>query len=122
MKSRILLAAAALLLASAATAHTPPGDLMQKKTARAQNILRSLAMADLAAVKAEADSLEAITVAAGFEDKSDTYAAYGKEFLRLVRELGREAARKNLAGSYYQFTRMTSVCFSCHEHIRDEKK
>ena len=106
----------------AAFAPGPSSDLMQKKTVHAQNILKQLALGDLAAVKTEAHALEALTVKAGFEGQSESYAEYGKEFLRLVRALGKDAENGNFAGSYYQFTRMTSVCFSCHEHIRDVGK
>lgn len=100
----------------------PPSDLMKQKTVHAQNILKYLALGDLGAVKAEADALEALTTEAGFEGKTESYAEYGKEFLRLVGALGKDAENRNFAGSYYQFTRMTSVCFSCHEHIRDAGK
>jgi hypothetical protein len=106
----------------AAVTSSTTGDLMKKKTEHAQNILKYLALGDLASVKSEADKLEKLTTEAGFEDKSETYAEYGKEFLRLVRDLSKDAGNENLAGSYYQFTRMTSVCFSCHEHIRDAAK
>lgn len=108
----------------AMTAHTPPfpSELMKKKTEHAQNILKYLALGDLGKVKSEADQLEKLTTDAGFEGKSEQYAEYGKEFLKLVNNLSKDAANGNLAGSYYQFTRMTSVCFSCHEHIRDAGK
>jgi len=111
-----------LLVASciAAGFSTPaPSDLMKKKTVHAQNILKYLALGDLKNVRSEADSLDRLMAESGFEEKPGRYAEYGREFLKLVKELSAEAGNGNLAGSYYRFTRMTSVCFSCHEHIRD---
>ena len=114
---------AAVLCATAfmlsAMAPSPlPDELMKKKTEHAQAILKQLALADLKAVKAEAEALERLTREGGFDHKTDRYSEYGREFLRITRELISEAGKNNMAGSYYQFTRMTSVCFSCHEHIR----
>ncbi|MBI5648086.1 MAG: hypothetical protein HY962_14235 [Ignavibacteriae bacterium] len=111
----------ALVTIAALTGMAPapePSDLMKKKTEHAQNILRQLALADLKAVKAEAEALERLVRETGFEKETARYAEYGREFLRIVKELEVEAGKQNMAGSYYQFTRMTSVCFSCHEHIR----
>jgi hypothetical protein len=126
MLHRILVPIAVLLCATigdaAAVRHSASSDLMQRKTEHAQRILKYLAMGRLDSVRVEADKLEATTTQAGFDGKSDQYANYGKEFIRLTRELSKEAANGNLAGSYYQFTRMTSVCFSCHEHIRDAER
>ena len=111
----------AISLLGATSFHdTAASELMKKKTEHAQAILKYLAVADLPQVKAEADAIEKLTLEAGFEGKSEKYADYGREFLRVVRELSAEAGRNNMAGSYYQFTRMTSVCFSCHEHIRGD--
>jgi hypothetical protein len=106
------------LLGASALTPPDPSELMKKKTEHAQAILKSLALADLPAVKKEAEAIEKLTVEAGFSNASEKYADYGREFLRIVRELIKEADNKNMAGSYYQFTRLTSVCFSCHEHLR----
>jgi hypothetical protein len=110
------------LLGAASVGGPSPSELMKKKTEHAQSILRYLAIADLQSVKKEADALEKLTVEAGFDGKSDKYGDYGREFLRIVRELAAEAGRNNMAGSYYQFSRMTGVCFSCHEHLRGESR
>ncbi|MDH7516434.1 MAG: hypothetical protein QHI48_11245 [Bacteroidota bacterium] len=91
---------------------------MKLKTAHAQEILRYLALGDLEMVKKEAEELERVTVEAGFDGKDEEYRGYGREFLRTVRRLTLEAANGNLAGAYYQFSRMTGVCFACHEHMR----
>ena len=110
------------LLGAASIGGPSPSELMKKKTEHAQSILRHLATADLASVRKEAEAIEKLTVEAGFDGKSDKYGDYGREFLRIVRELGAEAGRNNMAGSYYQFSRMTGVCFSCHEHLRGESR
>ncbi|MBL0176493.1 MAG: hypothetical protein IPP94_14715 [Ignavibacteria bacterium] len=106
------------LLGASSLTPPDPSELMKKKTEHAQSILKALALADLPLVKKEAEAIEKLTVEAGFANTSEKYADYGREFLRIVRELIKEAENKNMAGSYYQFTRMTSVCFSCHEHLR----
>ena len=95
-------------------------DLMKKKTDHSANILRYLALGDLAKVEYEAGALARITREAGFENRGEHYAEYGEEFLKIVRALEKEATDRNMAGSYYEFSRMTGMCFSCHEHLRDE--
>ena len=95
--------------------------LMEDKTLHAQNILKHLAEADLGKVKAEAESLEDVTRQVGFANESEEYQEYGQQFLRIVRALKSEAAQGNLAGSYYQFSRMTGVCFACHDNLRDKR-
>ncbi len=110
-----LLLVALLFLTGAAM----ESELMKQKTDHASNILRYLALGDLAKVEYEAGALSRITRDAGFEDQGEHYAEYGEEFLRIVRALEKEAAERNMAGSYYEFSRMTGMCFSCHEHLRD---
>jgi hypothetical protein len=112
---------ALFVVAATTLSSSPPSDLMEKKTERAQSILRNLALGDLAAVERDAAAIEKLTTDAGFGGKGEEYADYGNEFLRITRELKHEAGRKNLAGAYYQFTRMTAVCFSCHQHLRDAR-
>ncbi len=114
----ILFLASSMLLS--ASRPDPPSELMEKKSQHAQNILKYLAMADLPTVAREAEQMKKITEEAGFSDKSEKYEEYGREFLKSVSELKRSAESGNLAGSYYQFSRMTSICFSCHEHIRNK--
>jgi hypothetical protein len=120
-----LLGGAALLAGvSLLTAQQDGGlsdDLMETKTRHAQNILRGLALGDLTFVSNEAQALEDVTVDAGFDSKPVRHADYGREFLKSVRELKKEAGNRNFAGSYYQFSRMTGLCFTCHEHIREHK-
>ena len=104
------------------TQHATAGaasDLMEAKTMHAQNIFRHLAEADLGKVRDEAAELEHITLEAGFDTQSGTYEEYGEHFLRIVRALKTEAEQGSLAGSYYEFSRMTGVCFACHDHLRD---
>ena len=94
-------------------------DLMERKTRRAESILRGLALGDLEMVGAQAAALEKLTIEADYEHRGDRFADYGRSFLHTVRSLKKEAINGNLAGTYYQFTRMTGLCFSCHEHLRD---
>ena len=116
--------AAAIVLPLALTLSGQPesSNVMEQKTRHAQNILRHLAEADLSKVNEDAVSLERATLDAGFANMTDEYRDYGQQFLRVVRELRTESARGNLAGSYYQFSRMTGVCFACHEHLREKAK
>lgn len=113
--ARVRTAAAEALAPSALS----PSPLMEQKTLHAQEILRYLAKGDLKKVAAEAAALDKVTSNAGFDGKSDLYAAYGEEFLNQVRGLKKMADENNAAGAYYYFTRMTGVCFSCHEHVRN---
>lgn len=101
------------------TASAGNSDLMKQKSDHAANILRYLALGDLAKVEYEAGALARITRNAGFENRGEHYAEYGEQFLKIVRALRKEAADRNMAGSYYEFSRMTGMCFSCHEHLRD---
>jgi hypothetical protein len=101
---------------------TRPSDLMKKKSEHAQAIFKYLAQGDLERVQSEAESLEKIISDAGFEGKSKQYAEYGRELLRTVKELKNTAAKKNFTGAYFQFSRMSSVCFSCHEHLRETRE
>ncbi|GEM_PF-1442876 len=121
MKKLILLAAPALLLAlTAMNYETPsePGDKMKEKIRHAQEMLKNLALGDMPAVKNDAEALLRISEGMATPGKSPVYGEYEKEYIRILRELIKESEKQNLAGSYYQFTRMTSVCFSCHEHMR----
>jgi hypothetical protein len=116
---RVLLFGAVVVAAFSVPFVRPaPNSLMLTKTKHAQEILRFLAQGNLQQVAKEAEALEMVTTEAGFDGKSDLYAAYGDEFLNQVRGLKKMANEKNTAGSYYYFTRITGVCFSCHEHVR----
>jgi hypothetical protein len=97
-------------------------DLMKKKTEHAQAIFKYLALGDLGSVQKEAAALEKVVTEAGFNGKSEKYKEYGNELVKIIKALEEMSAKKNAAGSYYQFTRMSAVCFSCHEHIRDKKE
>lgn len=118
--TRFTLVLAVLLLAS--TTSIASGDLMKEKTEHAERMFRNLALGDLATVKEEADKLEKLTIKADFAAMGKEYEEYATEFLKIVRALKQEAGRNNLAGSYYQFTRMTGVCFACHDQLRDKRK
>lgn len=123
----MLFTTAALLLTSSLSAGNPAhgnpaqdeDDLMKRKTRYAQEILRGLALGDLALVHSQAKDLERVTIDADFEARGERFAMYGRAFLKSVRDLKKESENGNLAGSYYQFTRMTGLCFSCHEHLRE---
>lgn len=119
MKATLWTAAALAVVMLAAFAPGEDADLMQKKSGHAERILRYLALGDLPKVEVEASVLEKLTVRAGFEEKGEGYEEYGEDFLKTVRALKKEAGLGNMAGSYYQFSRMTGMCFSCHEHMRD---
>lgn len=119
MKTTLWTAAVAGVLLLAAFAPGEDSDLMQKKSGHAERILRYLALGDLPKVEVEASVLAKLTVEAGFEGKSEEYREYGEDFLKTVRALKKEAGLGNMAGSYYEFSRMTGMCFSCHEHMRD---
>jgi hypothetical protein len=119
MKATLWTAAALAVVLLAAFAPGEDSDLMQDKSAHAERILRYLALGDLPKVEVEASVLEKLTVRAGFENKGEVYKEYGEDFLKTVRALKKEAGQGNMAGSYYQFSRMTGMCFSCHEHVRD---
>lgn len=136
MQRKYLLVSLAMLFATAALLTAPAlfaggdivpagqkgqddGDLMERKTRHAQEILRGLALGDLAMVHAQAKDLERVTVEADFDGRGERFSMYGRAFLKSVRDLKRESENGNLAGSYYQFTRLTGLCFSCHEHLRE---
>jgi hypothetical protein len=97
-----------------------PDEAMKKKSEHAQAIFKYLALGDLHKVKTEAEAIEKLFTDEGFEGRSDKYVEYGKELLRIVKNLKETAEKKNFAGSYYEFSRMSAVCFSCHEHLRDK--
>ncbi|MBR9977736.1 MAG: hypothetical protein KFH87_06565 [Bacteroidetes bacterium] len=120
MKRSLFFVVVIALLAGVTLLTAEQKDLMEKKTRHAENIFRALALGDLKLVSSEAKALDEITVEAGFDDRPKKYAGYGREFLKSVRSLKKQADLGNLAGSYYEFTRMTGYCFSCHEHIRDD--
>ena len=94
-------------------------EVMKKKTQYAEHILRYLALGDLAKVHVEAGQLEKLTVKAGLHSKGEAYGKYGEDFLKTVRALRKTSGEGNLAGSYFEFSRMTGMCFSCHEHVRE---
>ena len=121
MNAALLITSAFTLLLLPMTGSISDQDLMEKKTRHAENIFRFLALGDLEKVTTEAEYLEKITKKAGFGETSERYQEYGKEFLKVVRALRDEASRRNMAGSYYEFSRMSGMCFSCHEHIRDSE-
>lgn len=119
MKATLWTAALLAVVLLAAFAPAADSDLMQEKSGHAERILRYLALGDLPKVEVEASVLEKLTVRAGFENRGELYKEYGEDFLKTVRALKKEAGQGNMAGSYYQFSRMTGMCFSCHEHVRD---
>ncbi|MDT8325223.1 MAG: hypothetical protein RRA94_14015 [Bacteroidota bacterium] len=119
MKPSLWTAAVFAVILLAAFAPGEDSELMQKKSGHAERILRYLALGDLPKVEVEASVLEKLTTAAGFENRGKEYREYGEDFLKTVRALKKEAGQGNMAGSYYEFSRMTGMCFSCHEHIRD---
>ena len=58
--------------------------------------------------------VQGLSGVSGTQPQSRDYS----EFLNQVRGLNKMADENNPAGTYYYFTRMTGVCFSCHEHVR----
>jgi len=119
MKTTLWIVAALTLIIAAGAVAGDDSDLMQEKTRHAEGIFRYLALGDLPKVEVEASVLEKLTVKAGFEGKGDDYIEYGEQFLKTVRALKKEAGLGNMAGSYYEFSRMAGMCFSCHQHLRD---
>ena len=119
---RTLMIASILALAAAFGAALASGDVMDRKSTHAERIFRHLATGELEKVVEHARELETVTLNAGFEYDDKQSGEYAREFLKIIRALGDEADRGNMAGSYYQFTRMAGVCFACHEHIREKKR
>lgn len=114
-----ILSLLALCFVAALAIPTPPAsELMVKKTERAQALLKYLALGDVVGVKEEAIALRRLTENAGFANRPKDYKEYGEQFLRAVNDLAEQADKHNLPGCYYQFNRITSICFSCHDHVR----
>lgn len=121
MKRSIIFISLMALFAGVTFMTAQQSDLMEKKTQHAEKIFRALALGDLEMLRSEAQALEDVTKEAGFDDKSERYAEYGREFLKAVQALKKEADNGNMAGSYYQFSRMSGLCFTCHENVREHK-
>ena len=98
-----------------------PDEAMKKKSEHAQSIFKYLAVGDLAKVQSEAAAIEKLLVDENTTGRPEKYLEYGKELLRIVRTLKDTAAKQNFTGSYYEFSKMSAVCFTCHEHLRAPK-
>ncbi|MCB2206465.1 cytochrome c [bacterium] len=121
MKTSFWTAAALAIILLVAAVPGSDSDLMQQKSAHAERIFRYLALGDLAKVEVEASVLGKLAREVGFHEQSETFQAYEEDFLKTVDALKKEAGKGNMAGSYYEFSRMAGMCFSCHEHVRDIK-
>lgn len=97
-------------------------ELMQKKLEHAQALLKYLALEDFSRTKSEAEKLQKAVEDAGWTVNGSKTADYEKEFIRVLKDLQKSAGDKNASGSFYNYLRLSSICFSCHQNIRVKSK
>lgn len=93
---------------------------MQAKLASAEKVLKGLVTEDFDLIRSGAEELRDIGALTDRHAKDDqVYDHYSAEFRRQAEKLILMAERKNLEGASFCYMHTTSVCISCHQHVRD---
>jgi hypothetical protein len=102
----------------------PPDDAptsvwMKKKLVYSQEMLRLLAIGDMAKLQQVSQRMSLVSVFEGFaRSDSRTYTNHLRTFQLANRELTRQAAHDNIEGATLAFHQMTTSCVHCHVGIR----
>lgn len=94
--------------------------LMRAKLASSQKVLEGLLTEDFELIRKGAEEMHKISEAAEWRTVPDpVYDHYSAEFRRLAEKLIHLAEGKNIEGAAFSHMHLTTVCISCHEHVRD---
>ena len=102
----------------------PPDDAptsvwMKKKLVYSQEMLRLLAVGDMAKLQQVSQRMSLVSVFEGFaRSDSRTYTNHLRTFQLANRELTRQGAHDNIEGATLAFHQMTTSCVQCHVGLR----
>lgn len=97
----------------------PISKFMRQKLEHSQKVLEGLALEDYDLIAENAESLAVLSQAAGWQVlKTPEYAQHSTEFLRLAKQLGEMAEKKNLDGAAFTYVQLTINCVNCHKYVR----
>lgn len=96
---------------------------MEKKLKYSQELLRLLAIGDMAELRLTAQRMLLVSKVEGFVRSNDaTYTDHLRTFQLANRELMRQAERENIEGATLAFNQLTGSCVACHVSIRQPIK
>jgi cytochrome c556 len=105
---------------------TVRGELMKGKLEHANAILEGLTRADYPLIARHARALQALSLAADFDDAKrpmpPRYNILSLEFQDLAAELAEKAEAKNLDGATLAYTQLAARCVACHSSLNAAKK
>ncbi len=97
--------------------------LMHAKLTSAQNVLEGLVREDFEKIGAAAREMRRISEAAAWPRRRDTiYEHYGAEFRRRCLKLEKLAESGNHEGASFTYIHLTTLCISCHQHVRHSQR
>ncbi|TWU02136.1 hypothetical protein [Stieleria varia] len=126
--SAVALIGSAFLLTNATQADPPPvarineseGLLMRSKLTYSQSVLEGLLRRDYRAIQRGAVEMRHISEAAEWPRPRDTiYEHFSAEFRRQCRQLEELAEKQNHQAAAFTYLQLTSLCITCHDHVRD---
>lgn len=98
-------------------------EIMSMKVVFAAPLLQSISMRDYATIATNAEELRKLSMSTAFA-VSDTvaYRALSESFRRDVTALANAAKALDHAGTEAAYLRVAASCFSCHNHVREERE
>lgn len=92
--------------------------LMERKLARAQNILSAIAREDYAKLAENADELRKLAEKQWIEKETPEYRAQLKDFWVVLEGIRASADEKDIDGATLAYMQMTLSCVRCHKYLR----
>ena len=94
-------------------------ELMQRKLANAQALLKGIALEDYKLILTKAENLREIGLAASWHKlTSPDYQHFANSFVNVATNMVEQAKKKNLEGVAMSYIGLTFSCMQCHNHVR----
>jgi hypothetical protein len=117
--------ATALLLISAATAHSQTlrtRRVMREKLAHTQRILEALTTSDLALLERESVALLRVTESPQWSEvNTPELRPYTDAFVKAIRDLAESARQRDLDAAAAEYGTLTMTCYRCHKYRKDSR-
>ena len=97
--------------------------LMHRKLESSQSLLKGLALEDYALLSKEAQTLQLLSLDAGWNVvQTKEYARVSGEFRDAAKKIRKAGEDKNLDAAGLGYLQLTMTCIDCHRHVRAREK
>ncbi len=127
MRLSVFLMAALFMLVPARPLAEPQQEslarVMQLKLEYSQSILKSIVLADFAALERQARELARLTETAAWAGlRTPEYARQSAEFMRAAESLAEASTERNAEAAALEYVGLALECVQCHKRVRDSRR